>query len=86
MRWNPLGVIRMILTVCQFVSAAALIALVMSQTTKSEGLSGTIGGKMTSSFRGKPGADEKLSLFTKYAAISFMVLTAVVYYLHVKLA
>ena len=61
----------------------ALIALVMLQTTKSEGLTGTIGGKMSSSFRGKPGVDEKLSLFTKYAAIFFMVLTALVYYIHV---
>jgi protein translocase SecG subunit len=80
-----LGVLQIILTVFQLLSAAALIILVMSQTTKSEGLSGTIGGKMTSSFRGKPGADEKLSLFTKYAAISFMVLTALVYYLHIKM-
>lgn len=84
-RWNALGHIGVILTVCQLLSAVALIALVMSQTTKSEGLSGTIGGKMSSSFRGKPGADEKLSLFTKYAAISFMVLTAIVYYVHLKL-
>lgn len=66
----------------QLLSAAALITLVMSQTTKSEGLTGTIGGKMSSSFRGKPGVDEKLSLFTKYAAISFMILTALVYYVH----
>ncbi len=70
----------------QFLSAVALIVLVMSQTTKSEGLSGTIGGKMSSSFRGRPGIDEKLSLFTKYAAISFMVLTALVYYVHTHVA
>lgn len=57
----------------------------MLQTTKSEGLTGTIGGKMSSSFRGKPGADEKLSLFTKYSAISFMVLTALVYYVHLRM-
>lgn len=66
----------------QLLSAAALITLVMSQTTKSEGLTGTIGGKMSSSFRGKPGMDEKLSLFTRYAAISFFILTALVYYVH----
>lgn len=77
-------VIKIILTVFQLLSAIAIITLVMSQTTKSEGLTGTIGGKMSSSFRGKPGADEKLSLFTRYAAISFMVLTGLVYYLHIK--
>ena len=79
-----MAVFKIILTVFQLLSAASLIALVMSQTTKSEGLTGTIGGKMSSSFRGKPGMDDKLSLFTKYSAISFMVLTAAVYYLHVK--
>jgi len=79
-----LSVIQIILTVFQLLSAAALIILVMSQTTKSEGLTGTIGGKMSSSFRGKPGADEKLSLFTKYSAISFMVLTALTYYVHLR--
>lgn len=80
-----MGAIQIILTVLQLVSAAALIILVMSQTTKSEGLTGTIGGKMSSSFRGKPGADEKLSLFTKVSAISFMVLTALVYYVHLRM-
>lgn len=79
-----MSVIQIILTVFQLLSATALIILVMAQTTKSEGLTGTIGGKMSSSFRGKPGADEKLSLFTKYSAISFMVLTALVYYVHLK--
>ena len=79
-----MSVIQIILTVFQLLSAAALIILVMSQTTKSEGLTGTIGGKMSSSFRGKPGADEKLSLFTKYSAISFMVLTALTYYVHLR--
>lgn len=84
MRWSALGVVKIILTVFQLLSAIALITLVMSQTTKSEGLTGTIGGKMSSSFRGKPGADEKLSLFTKVSAIAFMVLTGLVYYIHVK--
>ena len=80
-----MDVIQIILTVFQLLSALALIILVMSQTTKSEGLTGTIGGKMSSSFRGKPGADEKLSLFTKYSAISFMVLTALVSYVHLRM-
>ncbi|MBP6963839.1 MAG: preprotein translocase subunit SecG [Armatimonadetes bacterium] len=79
-----MGFFKIILTVLQLLSAGSLVALVMLQTTKSEGLTGTIGGKMSSSFRGKPGVDEKLGLFTRYAAISFMVLTALVYYLHVK--
>jgi len=75
-----LGAVVTILVLVQLVSAVALIGLVMSQTTKSEGLTGTIGGKMTSSFRGKPGMDEKLADITKWCAIVFFVLSAVVYY------
>ena len=62
-------------------SALALIGIVMSQATKSEGLSGTIGGKAESAFQGKPGLEDKLSEITKWAAVSFMVLSAVVAYL-----
>jgi protein translocase SecG subunit len=62
-----------------------LIFLVMSQTTKSEGLSGTIGGKLSSSFRGKPGMDDKLADYTKWAAITFFVLTFIVTWLFSKL-
>jgi len=62
-------------------SAIALIVLVMSQTTKSEGLTGTIGGKASASFRGKPGLDDKLANLTKWCAIAFMATSALVYYL-----
>jgi protein translocase SecG subunit len=67
--------------ILQVISALLLIGLVMSQTTKSEGLTGTIGGKMTSSFRGKPGIDEKLANLTKWTAIAFMATSALVYFL-----
>jgi len=61
----------------QVLSAAVLIFFVMSQATKSEGLSGTIGGKAESAFRGKPGFEDKLEEYTKWSAISFMVLSAI---------
>ena len=64
----------------QIVSALALIAIVMSQATKSEGLSGTIGGKSESAFQGKPGFDDKLGEITKWSAITFMVMSALVAY------
>lgn len=54
-------------------TSIVLIAVVMSQTTKSEGLSGTIGGKAQSAFRGKPGLEDKLNLYTKYAAVGWML-------------
>ncbi|MCX8052549.1 MAG: preprotein translocase subunit SecG [Armatimonadetes bacterium] len=65
----------------QMLSAIALIAIVMSQATKSEGLTGTIGGKAESAFQGKPGLEERLSEITKWSAITFMVMSAIVAYL-----
>ena len=64
----------------QIISALSLIAIVMSQATKSEGLSGTIGGKSESAFQGKPGFEDKLGEITKWAAITFMVMSALVAY------
>jgi protein translocase SecG subunit len=48
---------------------------VVSQTTKHEGLGGTIGGRASSSFRGRPGIEDQLSRFTMYLAVAFMVLS-----------
>lgn len=70
---------KTVLIVIQMLSAVGLITLVMSQTTKSEGLSGTIGGKTSASFRGKPGLDDKLADLTKWCAIAFMVASALVW-------
>ena len=67
-------------TTLQMLSALALIAIIMSQATKSEGLSGTIGGKTESAFQGKPGFDERLGEITKWAAVFFMVTSAIVSY------
>lgn len=80
-----MNVITGILLAVQILSALVLIGLVMSQTTKSEGLTGTIGGKMTSAFRGKPGIDEKLANLTKWSAIVFMASSAAVYLVRAKL-
>ncbi len=67
-----------LLLAIQVVTALVLIAIVMSQTTKSEGLGGAIGGKPTSSFRGKAGFEEKLEMYTMYAAVAFFVASALV--------
>lgn len=68
---------KLVFIILQMVSAVALIAIVMSQATKSEGLSGTIGGKSESAFQGKPGFEDKLAEITKWAAITFMVMSAI---------
>lgn len=79
-----MGVLITMLMAIQILSALVLIALVMSQTTKSEGLTGTIGGKMSSTFRGKPGMDEKLANLTKWSATAFIVTSLLVYFVRSK--
>jgi protein translocase SecG subunit len=55
------------------IAALALIALLALQTTKQEGLSGTIGGRVESAY-GRPGAEEQLKRFTGVAAVAFVVI------------
>ncbi len=62
----------------QVLLALGLIFIVSIQTTKSEGLSGTIGGQVTSSFKGKPGFEERLNDITKYLGIGFFVVSVLV--------
>lgn len=61
--------------IVQMVVAVVLLFFVMSQATKSEGLSGTIGGKSESAFRGKPGAEDRWQEFTKWSAIAFFAVS-----------
>ncbi|MDI6827959.1 MAG: preprotein translocase subunit SecG [Armatimonadota bacterium] len=79
-----MGTFSLFLTIVQFVSALILIVLVMLQTTKSEGLTGTIGGKASATFKGKPGLDEKLSQLTKWSAVSFAITSALLYWISTK--
>jgi len=67
-----------LLCILQVASAIGLIAVVAMQQTKSEGLGGTIGGKVTSSFKGKPGFEDRLNDLTKYLGIGFFVLSILV--------
>jgi protein translocase SecG subunit len=67
--------IHNILIVLQTITALALIVIVMSQTTKHEGLGGAIGGKAQSSFRGKAGLEENLQRFTMYIAVTFFIIS-----------
>jgi preprotein translocase subunit SecG len=55
----------------------SLIVVVATQTTKNEGLSGNIGGPVTSSFKGKPGVEEQIRKITVYVCIAWFV-TAVI--------
>jgi protein translocase SecG subunit len=55
------------------ISAVALIALLAVQTTKQEGLTGSIGGRVESAYRGRLGADEQLKRATGFVAVCFVV-------------
>jgi len=62
------------------ISALGLVALMSVQTTKNEGLSGSIGGRMESSYRGRLGLDQQLARLTGILAIAF-VFCAIAYFL-----
>lgn len=72
-------VMKIFIEVIQMLSAVFLIVLMAVQTTKTEGLGGTIGGKTESSFS-KPGFDDKIDEITKWAAIAFLALSFIVAY------
>lgn len=74
---NPLMIV--ILVVYFFVSAC-LVFTILSQTTKSEGLSGTLGGRSESVFKGKgvKSLEDKLNQITTGLAIAFLVLSTVI--------
>lgn len=50
-----------------------LIVLLAVQTTKQEGLSGTLGGRVESAY-GRPGAEEQLKRVTGVFAVGFVVI------------
>lgn len=52
--------------------ALGLIILLAVQTTKQEGLSGTLGGRVESAY-GRPGAEEQLKRITGFFAVGFVV-------------
>jgi protein translocase SecG subunit len=54
-------------------SALLLVIMLAVQTTKQEGLSGTIGGRVESSYRGRLGSDQQIARWTTYVAVTFIV-------------
>jgi preprotein translocase subunit SecG len=55
------------------ISAIALVFLLAIQTTKQEGLTGSIGGRVESAYRGRLGAEEQLKRITGFVAVVFVV-------------
>lgn len=67
-----------LLLVIQLLSGIALITIVTMQESKNEGLTGQIGTTTTSSFKGKAGREERLTLYTRNIAIVFFAVSALV--------
>lgn len=55
------------------IAAVLLIFLLAIQTTKQEGLTGSIGGRVESAYRGRLGAEEQLKRWTGVVAVVFVV-------------
>ena len=55
------------------VSAVALVLLLAIQTTKQEGLTGSIGGRVESAYHGRLGAEEQLKRVTGFVAVVFVI-------------
>jgi len=73
-----LHTIFILLSIVQVLLGISLIFIIAIQQTKTEGLGGTIGGKVTSSFKGKPAFEDRLNEITKYLGISFFVVSILV--------
>jgi preprotein translocase subunit SecG len=59
-------------------AAVSLIALLAVQTTKQEGLSGTIGGRVDSAYRGRLGFEGQIARVTGGVAITFVIIATLV--------
>jgi protein translocase SecG subunit len=55
------------------IAAVLLVFLLAIQTTKQEGLTGSIGGRVESAYRGRIGAEEQLKRLTGMVAVVFVV-------------
>jgi protein translocase SecG subunit len=55
------------------ISAILLVGLLAVQTTKQEGLTGSIGGRVESSYRGRLGGEELLKRWTGAVAVCFVI-------------
>ncbi len=73
-----MSIVKDILLFLEAIIGIAFIVIVMSQTTKNEGLTGTIGGQTSANFKGKPGFEEQLQLYTRYLGITWFAVAILV--------
>lgn len=77
-----MSALNIVLTILQFLSGLALTVIVLMQSGKSAGLSGSIsGGADTFLSKGKAKTlDAKLARWTKWFALAFVLLTLVLHF------
>ena len=71
-------VLYILLCIVQFFVGLGLIVVVTIQESKNDGLQGQIGTAATSSFKGKAGREEQLTLLTRNIAVVFMTVSVLV--------
>jgi protein translocase SecG subunit len=72
--------VYILLMALQFLSGITMIAVVLMQESKNEGLTGQIGSSAQSAFKGMGGREEYLNMVTKNLAIVFFVSSILVAY------
>ena len=75
---NVMHVFYIILCAIQFLVAVGLIIVVTMQDSKNDGLTGQIGTTAATSFKGKAGREEQLTMLTRNLAIAFFVVSVIV--------
>jgi len=60
------------------IAAVLLVFLLAIQTTKQEGLGGTVGGKVESAYKGRVGMDKQISRLTTGVAVTFVIFATLV--------
>ncbi len=78
MSHNVTHIIYILLCTVQFLVAVGLIVIVTMQDSKQDGLTGQIGTTAATSFKGKAGREEQLTLVTRNLAIVFFVISIIV--------
>ncbi|MBV9851016.1 MAG: preprotein translocase subunit SecG [Armatimonadetes bacterium] len=73
-----MNVIQGMLLFVEAVISIAFIVIVMSRTTKNEGLTGSIGSPMPANFKGKPGFEERMQSWTLYLGSAWFLVAILV--------
>lgn len=63
---------------CFVLAAVLLVFLLAVQTTRQEGLTGTLGGRVDSAYRGRLGMEGQISRLTTFIAIAYVLVATII--------